>query len=100
MKLINESYNKLIERKDVILEVDHDKAKTPSYNEIIEKLLGYFKVDKELIKINHIYTNYGSTKSKIIVSVYDDIKNLKAIEEIKKKAKKGNKENAKEKGKE
>ncbi len=87
MNPIKETNYKLVDYKRVVFEVDHDKSKTPTNQEILDKISKNLKVDHELIKLKHIYTKYGSTKSKIIAHVYGNVENLKRIEEIKKKPK-------------
>ena len=94
MKQLRQLNNPILEYNKLVLEIDHDRSKTPSNEEVIKKISEELKVSPELIKIKHIFSNYGSSKSKIIVNVYKNIEMLKKLEEIKKKpkAKKGKKQ--------
>ena len=87
MKHLKESYNPVLEYKRITLEVDHDKDKTPSNQEITSKVAQELKVSPELVKVKHIYSHYGLSKSKVIAHVYKNIEMLKKIEEIRKKPK-------------
>ena len=66
MKTLKESSNPVIEYKRVVMEIEHDKAKTPSNQEMLTKVSESLKVNPELLKIKHIYSHFGSSKSKII----------------------------------
>lgn len=87
MKTLKETSNPIIEYKRVLLEIEHDKAKTPSNQEMITKVSENLKVNPELLKIKHIYSHFGSSKSKVVAHIYKNIEMLKKIEEIKKKPK-------------
>ncbi len=87
MKQLKESYNPLLEYKRVTLEIEHDKDKTPSNQAVTEKVAQQLKVNPELVKIKHIYSHYGLSKSKVIAHIYNTVEMLKRIEEIKKKPK-------------
>ena len=80
-------HNKILDYKRIVLEVEHNKEKTPSNQDILNKITSELKINPELVKIKHIYSHYGISKSKIIVNVYNDINMLKRLEEIKKKPK-------------
>ena len=87
MKQITKYNNPILDYDKVILEIDHDKQKTPSNKEVMDIVSKELKVDPELVKVKHIFSHYGLSKSKVIVNVYKNIEMLKKIEEIKKKPK-------------
>ncbi|MEK6835737.1 MAG: hypothetical protein AABX55_01825 [Nanoarchaeota archaeon] len=87
MKLIKEEEHKLLDRKRIIAEIMHEKNKTPTTQEVIKQLAENLKVNPELIKLRHIYTHFGASKSKIIAHVYNNLATLKALEEFRKKKK-------------
>ena len=87
MKLLKEDHSPLLGYKRITLEIEHDKDKTPSNNDILNKLSNELKVNQELIKVKHIYSHFGLTKSKVIAHVYNNLEMLKKIEEIRKKPK-------------
>ena len=88
MKQIKQVHNNLLGYSRVVLEVDHNKAKTPSNQDVLNKVAQELKVNPELIKVKHIYSHYGLSKSRVIANVYNNIEMFKRLEEIKKKPKK------------
>jgi len=87
MKIIKETQNPLLEYKRITFEIEHDNDKTPSNQNVIEKIASQLKINPELIKIKHIHSHFGLSKSKVIAHIYNNIDMLKKIEEIKKKPK-------------
>ncbi len=87
MKPLKENHNQLLDYKRIMLEIDHNGAKTPSNQDVLVKVSHELKVNPELIRIKHIYSHFGTSKSKVIAHVYANIEMLKKLEEIKKKPK-------------
>lgn len=87
MKKLKEVHNPLLDYNRITYEIEHVNEKTPSYKDIINKLASELKVSPELVKVKHIYSHFGLSKSKIIAHVYKNPEMLKKIEEIKKKPK-------------
>ena len=87
MKKLKEIHNPVIGYDRVTLEIDHYNEKTPSNQDINSKVAQELKVNPELVKVKHIYSHFGLSKSKIIVHVYKSPEMLKKIEEIKKRPK-------------
>lgn len=88
MKVLKEEKNPLLSRTSLILEEDHAAKKTPSYEDVAKKIADILKTKPELVKVKHIYSEFGKGKSRIIANVYTSLEKLKDIEEIKKKVKK------------
>jgi ribosomal protein S24E len=101
MKIIKQEKSKLLPRIDVVAEAIHVDKRTPSREEVKEELSKSLKKDKDLILVEHIYSEYGSGNSKIIAYAYDSKEDMeriikkgkkqkeaeaKAVEEAKKKA--------------
>lgn len=101
MKIIKQENSKLLPRIDIIAEVSHVGKRTPSSVEAREELSKTLKVDKDLILVDHVYSEFGAGVSKIIAYVYDSKESMeriikkskkqkeaeaKAIEEAKKKS--------------
>ena len=97
MKILKQDKNVLLERTDIQAEYEHVKKVTPTIKDVTKELASHFKTKEELIKINHIYTDYGGGNSRIIASAYDNENSMKAIEVFNKK-KKQEKQPAKEGG--
>jgi len=87
MKIIKQENSKLLPRIDIIAEVSHVDKRTPSSAEVREELSKTLKVDKDLILVDHVYSEFGAGVSKIIAYVYDSKENM---ERIIKKSKKQN----------
>lgn len=88
MKVIKETDFKLLNRKRIVIEVQHEKKPTPKLEEIRKEVSSFLKMPEELISIRHIYTKYGSPISKVIVHSYNSKENLQEIEFRKKNPRK------------
>lgn len=69
----------LLSRTRVTLTLDYDAA-TPNRLEIRKTVAHKLKAKEELVVIKHIYTRFGQKKAKIIAHVYNDRKEMEAIE--------------------
>lgn len=87
MKILKEEKYDLLNRKQVEIEIDHIRLKTPSKEEALKHVSELLKVNPELIKVKFIHTKYGGDNSKIIANIYNNVESLKAIEEFRKKKK-------------
>lgn len=98
LKKLKEKEFPLLGRKRITFEVDHTGTSTPSKELIKTEVVKETDVKPELVSIKHIYTNFGQQKSKVIVNIYEDEKNLKFLETPKgKKEKKAKKKKKKDK---
>lgn len=88
IKLTEEKEIPLLMRKRAHFEVDNEKQKTPSEDEIKKGITETMKINEDTVAIRHIYQKYGVGKAKVIAHIYKNPEDLKRIEHIKKKAKK------------
>lgn len=88
MKILYEKENPLLGRKRMAFEIDHKNGPTPSKESIKKKASELLKVNENLIVLKHIYTKFGNNKSKVIINVYNDERDLKSLETFNKKKKK------------
>ncbi len=88
MKTIYEKDMPLLSRKRIAYEIEHLKKATPKKADIQEEISKKLKVDKNLVKIKHIYSKFGVSKSKIITHVYSDSKTKQLLEDKKEKTRK------------
>tara|TARA_Y100000310_G_scaffold337760_1_gene425680 strand:- start:856 stop:1224 length:369 start_codon:yes stop_codon:yes gene_type:complete len=88
MKILEEKALPLLKRKSIIAEVEHFKKATPSKKTIISSLSKETKSPEDAISLLHLYTNFGSDRTKIIANIYKNKEDKDAIEKINKKAKK------------
>ena len=88
MKIIKQEYNPLLERKQVVVSLEHEGNKTPSNQEVKKLISENFKTAEDLITVKHVYTKFGDGISRIFAYVYENKDIFNAIELIRKKKKK------------
>jgi len=96
MNLLKETKQILLSRTKYDILLEHNQEKTPSKEDLIDKITSFLKKDKELTIIDKILTKPGSPTSNLIIYVYDSKKDL---EDSKPKKKDGKKKNKKQKSK-
>ena len=69
----------LLSRTRVTLTLNYDAA-TPNRLEIRKAVAHKVKAKEELVVIKHIYTRFGQKMAKVIAHVYNDKKDMEAIE--------------------
>jgi len=79
MKIINEIYNQLLNRKEIVYEIEHSGA-TPTKEKVKDDIARHEKINPELVVVEHIYSYYGKRKSKIIAYAYNSVDDLKRME--------------------
>jgi len=82
INVIEEKENPFFERKEIKLELNHEGEATPPKNKLLEEISSKYKVEKDLIVIDYIFSKKGANKSIAKVKVY------KKKPKIKKKGKK------------
>ena len=80
MKILNESYSKLLHQKTIEAEVAHSGKATPPAQEIKKEIAKTAKAKEELIIIKKINTDFGSGSSVVTAYIYDSEEDLKKIE--------------------
>ena len=88
MKILNETYSKLLHQKVIVAEVSHIGKPTPSEEEIKKDMVKISKGKEELIIIKKIDTKFGSGDSIVTAYVYDSKEDLDKIEPVTKHMKK------------
>ena len=86
-KILEEKDSKLLERKEIKLEVNFDKS-TPSNLDMKKSIANIFKTSEELILIKKIHQHFGANKATVQANIYKDIEKLKKTEGIKEKKEK------------
>lgn len=78
LKILSETENKLLERKDVLFEVYFDKNKpTPKLSEIRNLLIAQMNLNPNLTVVDRIDQEYGMNKIKGYAKIYDNEDALK-----------------------
>ncbi len=80
LNIVKEVDMPLLSRKRISLELTSDKE-TPSRKSLLTKIADKTNTKPELVIVKHIYTKYGSRKSKIIAHVYTNKSDMEQIEE-------------------
>lgn len=76
--ILHEYDNKLLDRKDLVLLVDHTNQPTPKKSELEEKIAEKFNVEKDRIEIIYIFSEKGKGASKVKVKIWNSpIKKVK-----------------------
>ncbi|MBI2671792.1 hypothetical protein HYX16_02565 [Candidatus Woesearchaeota archaeon] len=86
IKVVNEKEEKLLNRKDILINLDFED-KTPSREVIKKELVEKLKIDPELLKIKKIQQEFGDRKAKVFAYLYNSKESLNKIE-VKNKKKK------------
>lgn len=86
MEIINKEIKKnpFLHREELKINIKFNKA-TPSRKEIKENISKIFNVDKELISIRKIQTNFGSKEAIVHAFIYENKEWLNKLEIPKKK---------------
>jgi small subunit ribosomal protein S24e len=96
IKIASEKENPLMERKELVVDIDHDKECTPTKAHLQVLLGKELKKDPEHIDIRNIFSGYGHPKSKSKVFVWNE----KKVEDLSRKITKEAPESKKDEPKE
>ncbi|MBU5689962.1 MAG: hypothetical protein QXM68_02075 [Candidatus Aenigmatarchaeota archaeon] len=77
VKILSEYENKLLDRKDLVVEIDHENQPTPKKSELEQKLAEHFKTDKNKIDIIYIFSLPGTNSSKVKLKILNKPKEEK-----------------------
>ena len=83
LKMLSQEENKLLERKEIVLEVMHDDNATPPRAELMKEIAQNLKVDPNLMFITKIKPIYGKSCSQVVVRVYKNRADLERFENLK-----------------
>ncbi len=78
--LISQKENKVIQRREAVLRIEHRNKGTPSRPDVIEAVSKLLGVDKSLVVVRRIETEYGKDSSKAWVHIYRDRATLERFE--------------------
>ena len=79
LKVKEDTYNPLLKRKEVRVEVDHDAAGTPSRTELRKAVASKYSTKPENVFVLDIETGTGTQTASCVVEVYDDPKGAQRI---------------------
>jgi len=78
--LASQKENKVIQRREAVLRIEHRGRGTPSRREVIEAVSKLLGVDRGLIVVRRIETEYGRDASKAWIHIYSDRSALEKFE--------------------
>ena len=76
----NKRWNPLAEREELDLVLVHVAKPTPTRCEVKEKVANMLNVDKKLVVVTKLLTEYGIGRTRARVHVYKDYERLKKLE--------------------
>jgi len=86
--IVQEKKAPLLQRKELVAHIPHPGGATPKQADIQKAIAQHYKVDEQLVLVEHIVDGYGSTKAEVTASVYDTLDAYKKFGMIAKKPKK------------
>jgi len=72
--------NPLLYRKEYVLAIIHDASSTPSRDTLREEISKQLGVNKDLVVVRKIKTDFGTNVAKVEVHVYDSREKMLEIE--------------------
>jgi len=80
IKLLEERENRLVGRKEAVFLVDHFGEGTPRRLAVRERVAEALGVPVNFVVVRRIVTEYGATRSKALVHIYDSEARLREVE--------------------
>lgn len=74
VEILEEKENKFLERKELKINLKHEKSATPSKSELLKELAIKFSAAEENISIDYILTKKGVGESLAKVKIYKGVK--------------------------
>jgi ribosomal protein S24E len=71
INVLSEKENPFLERRDMMLLIDHSGQSTPKKIELEDKIAEKFKTDKEKVEIVYIFSEAGISKSKVKTRLWE-----------------------------
>lgn len=75
-EVVEEKYNPLVKRREIVLKITHMGKTTPSRGAIRVSISRYYNVDVNRVIVRKVETEYGAGVSKARVYIYDSLDRL------------------------
>lgn len=98
MRKLKETKFPLLNRIEVIYEIEHARQPTPRKEQVKKQIAAELKINEDLINIYKVATNFGVSRTRITADVYNSKEDMEIL--IKKNKKTKDKKNGKEESKE
>lgn len=79
-EIIEEKYNPLIKRREIIIRITHIGKSTPSRGLLRVEVAKHYNVEVEKTFVRNIDTDYGIGVSTAYIHIYDDLERAKKFE--------------------
>jgi small subunit ribosomal protein S24e len=76
-EVVDEKENKLLNRKEIKLNIKHPKLSTPSKPQLVKELAAKYSCPEENVLIDFILTHKGTNESFVKVKIYKEKPKLK-----------------------
>jgi len=76
-EVVDEKENKLLNRKEIKLNIKHPKLSTPSKSQLVKELAAKYSCPEENVLIDFILTHKGTNESFVKVKIYKEKPKLK-----------------------
>ena len=73
--------NPLLDRREVEVEVKHEKEATPSKEDVADRIAAENGLNTDEIDVDHVYTGYGNQISKAILKIHQEFEYDEDLEE-------------------
>jgi len=79
MKKIRETQFPLLNRTEVVYEIEHAKQATPKKELIKKQIADELKTDEGLVKLSKVISHFGLTKIRVIAEIYNTKEDLQRL---------------------
>jgi ribosomal protein S24E len=77
IKVVRDEQNKLLNRREVVFEIRHSGAATPSRKDIAAQLAAKLTADDKMIVVRPLDSEYGTPVIKGVANIYKNEKDMK-----------------------
>ena len=80
INIINREENKLLNREEIVIDIEHKGEATPKREELKKKIAAMIGKDEKLIVVEKILSEFGKQRSKAFIHVYNSEEDMKKLE--------------------
>jgi small subunit ribosomal protein S24e len=79
-EIVEDKYNPLIKRREVVIRIAHIGKSTPSRGLVRHEVAKAYNVDVNLVYVREIRTEYGMGVSNAVIHIYESVERAKQFE--------------------
>jgi small subunit ribosomal protein S24e len=80
INIINREKNTLLNREEIIVNIEHKGEATPKREELKKKIAAMIGKDEKLVIVEKILTEFGKNRSKAFIHVYENENDMRKLE--------------------